>query len=137
MSTLAEIRSRFQNDRFATQAAGIIIDEATEGYARCSMMLTPRHENARGKPMGGAIFTLADFAASVAANGFAEGEVAITLNGNINFLAEAKGECLIAKAHRVKHGRSTTVYSVDIFDDLETLVARATITGFVIPVEKA
>ena len=35
MSTLEEIRSRFKNDRFATNATGIVIDSAEPGKAVC------------------------------------------------------------------------------------------------------
>ena len=70
MPTIDQIRARFSNDRFATQAAEIRIVEAQPQYAVCEMPILEKHRNARGTPMGGAIFTLADFAAAVAANGF-------------------------------------------------------------------
>ena len=40
--------------------------------ARCSLTLKPHHMNANNVPMGGAIFTLADFTCAVAANGYSE-----------------------------------------------------------------
>ena len=36
---IEEIRARFAADKFATGAAGIIIDEVREGYAKCTMEL--------------------------------------------------------------------------------------------------
>ncbi|MDE7021928.1 MAG: PaaI family thioesterase, partial [Lachnospiraceae bacterium] len=72
MSALEEIRSRFRNDHFATDAAGIVIDEAEPGRAVCSLTLEEKHMNENHVPMGGAIFTLADIACAVAANGYSE-----------------------------------------------------------------
>ena len=59
MKSLDEIREYFSGDLFATKAAGAVIDEAEDGFARCSMELSDTHRNARGAVMGGAIFTLA------------------------------------------------------------------------------
>ena len=39
MPDLEEIRSRFKNDHFATDAAGIVIDSAEPGKAVCSLIL--------------------------------------------------------------------------------------------------
>ena len=46
------MREIFKKDVFATQAAGIEIDEVSIGYAKCSMKVTPGHLNAGGKVMG-------------------------------------------------------------------------------------
>ena len=62
MPTLDQIRACFAGDRFATETAGVIIDAAEPGRAVCSMPIRPIHLNANSVPMGGAIFTLADFA---------------------------------------------------------------------------
>lgn len=42
---LARIREIFKNDRFATETAGITIEEALPKYARCEMILQPSHLN--------------------------------------------------------------------------------------------
>lgn len=132
MPTLEEIREVFSRDRFATEAAGIVITRAEPRFAVCEMEICSHHKNARGTPMGGAIFTLADFTAAVAANGFAEHTDAITLHADISFLSAAKGTRLIATAECVKHGRSTCLYTVTITDELETPVALASVNGFVL-----
>lgn len=72
MPTIEELTARFQADRFATEAAGIVIREAEPGRALCAMKLRPCHMNANNVPMGGAVFTLADFAYAVASNGFTD-----------------------------------------------------------------
>ena len=59
--TMEEARAYFSEDRFATEN-GITLDELDGEHAVTSMTLSPRHRNAFGGVMGGAIFTLADFA---------------------------------------------------------------------------
>lgn len=65
MPSLDDIRQRFSGDRYAVHS-GIIIEEAYEGYARCSMVIQPYHLNALDSVQGGALFTLGDFAFAVA-----------------------------------------------------------------------
>lgn len=132
MPTLSEIREAFSRDRFATEAAGIVITSAQPFHAACEMELRPHHRNVRGTPMGGAIFTLADFTAAVAANAFSERTDTITLHADITFLSAAKGEKLIATASCVKQGHSTALYTVEITDELGTPVAHASVNGFVL-----
>lgn len=126
MKTLEEIRSQFENDRFATEN-GAVIDEAREGYAKCSVKLDSRHRNAMGGVMGGVYFTLADFAFAVAANCEKMGVVSISTN--IAFLSACKGNIVTAEARLVKDGRTTCYYTVDVFDDTGRQVAAVTITG--------
>ena len=64
--TLEEVASYFANDQFATRAAGCTVVEARRGHAVCEMKLAEIHRNATGNVMGGAIFTLADFALAIA-----------------------------------------------------------------------
>ena len=64
-TALEEVRERFSQDRFAT-VNGAVIEAVGEGYAKCSIILNETHRNALGAVMGGAIFTLADFAFAVA-----------------------------------------------------------------------
>lgn len=131
MSKLEEIRERFQNDRFATDAAGIVIDSAEPGKAVCSLHLELRHMNANKVPMGGAIFTLADFACAVAANGYCE-KATVSQNASITFLAPAKGRRLIAEASCLRSGRTTALYAVDVRDELGTYVAHAAINSYIV-----
>ena len=127
MDYLEWARYTFKDDIFATEAAGIVIDEAREDYSRCSMEIKPKHLNARNTVMGGAIFTLADLAFAVAAN--SGKPLTVTLNSQISFLGVAKGKKLIAEAKAVKSGKMTCVFTVDITDELGTKVAFADITG--------
>ena len=69
MPTLDQIRACFSGDRYATETTGILIQDAQPGASVCTLPLRPELLNANHAPMGGAIFTLADFAFAVAVNG--------------------------------------------------------------------
>ena len=131
MTDLEEIRSRFKNDHFATDATGVVIDCAEPGRAVCSLTLEERHMNENNVPMGGAIFTLADITCAVAANGYSEKKT-VSQQASITFLAPAKGERLIAESSCLRDGRTTAFYAVDVRDELGTYVAHATMNGYVI-----
>ncbi len=126
-ATLEEARKHFVNDRFAANA-GAVIDEMTEDSAVCSMVLSDDHKNAYGGVMGGAIFTLADLAFAVVANQIHSLSVASQVS--INYLSAPKGSKLIARAKAVKEGRTTTVITVDVYDDTDRHVALFTGTAF-------
>lgn len=127
--TLARVRERFSQDCFAT-ANGAVIDSVEEGYAKCSMELKETHRNALGEVMGGAIFTLADFAFAVASNWNKNPQV--SLSASITFLGRARGTRLIAEAHKVKEGKKTCYYEVTVCDELGNQVAHVTSNGFVL-----
>ena len=129
MPELTEIRDRFAGDRFATEAAGAVIDAAEPGHAVCSMPIRPVHLNANSVPMGGAVFTLADFAFAVAANGFSE-RITVTQQVSVSFLSAARGSTLIAEASCLKAGRTTCLYAVEVTDDVGTKVAYLTVNGY-------
>lgn len=126
---LDEVRERFSHDRFAT-VNGAVIEEIAEGYAKCSMQINNDHKNALGAVMGGAIFTLADFAFAVAANW--QEQSVVSLDASITFLGKAKGNILIAEAKKIRAGRRTCCYMVEITDELGSQVAHMTSNGFAV-----
>jgi acyl-CoA thioesterase len=125
---IEEVRTLFANDRFATEACGCRVLEASRGHAVCAFDVAPIHLNAQGNIMGGAIFTLADFALAIACNMGENPTVAVS--NTIEFFSVAKGSRLIATADADKSGRSMGFYTVDVADDLGTKVARMTATCF-------
>ncbi len=124
---LEEVRNIFKGDRFACEN-GAVIDEIGMRSATCSLIITDSHRNAMGAVMGGVYFTLADFAFAVAAN--YEKMEWVSLRSDISFLGTVKGSKLIAKAVCVKSGKATSLYRIDVTDDLDNLVASVTITGY-------
>ena len=126
-SSLDEARAYFEGDRFALEN-GVTIDALGEGSATCSLALSPRHRNAEGGVMGGAIFTLIDLAFAAAANNVHRPTVAQQVS--VNFLSGSRGARLTATAACRKDGRTSCVYNVDVTDDLGRDIAQAVITGF-------
>ena len=130
-SDLEEAREFFGGDLYATEATGIVIEEVGDHYARCSMEITRKHQNAYGGVMGGATFTLADYTFAVASN-FRQPQT-VSVTSQINFIGMAKGKKLISESRLIKDGRSTCLYSIEIKDDLENKVAFVTISGMKLP----
>ncbi len=132
MSKIDEAREEFSKDLYATKLSGIKIDEIGEDFARCSMDLTPDHLNAYGGVMGGAIYTLADFAFAVASN-FGKDVASVSADGHASFLNPAKGKTLTAEAKLLKDGKRNCFYQVDVRDELGTYIAVVSFTGAHVP----
>ena len=125
--TIDEARVYFSDDRFATEN-GAMLDELDESHAVTSMTLSARHRNAFGGVMGGAIFTLADFAFAALTNG--REKVTVAQQVSISYLSAPKGGRLIATARYRKDGRSSCVVNVDVTDDTGRDIAQFVGTGF-------
>ena len=126
-TTIEEARAFFSNDRFATEN-GMTLDELDDRHAVCSLALSERHRNAHGGVMGGAIFTLADFAFAALTNDRDRSTVAQQVS--VNYLAAPKGGRLVATARWRKDGRSSCVVNVDVADDTGRDIAQFVGTGF-------
>lgn len=128
MGTLEEARKEFSRDIYATELTGAVIDEIGENYAKCSVRLSDRHRNAYGGIMGGAIYTLADFAFAVASN-FGKEDATVSVVGQASFMSASKGNELTAEAKLIKDGKSNCFYEVSVTDDLGKIIAVVTFTG--------
>lgn len=124
---LKKVQDRFANDRYAT-SNGAVIEEIGDGYAKISMEIDEHHYNAAGGIMGGAIFTIADFAFAVAANW--QGKPVLSQTAQITYLGKVKGKKMIAEAKQVKDGRTMCYYVVEVTDELGSQVAYVTSSGF-------
>ena len=101
-----EVRDFFAHDRWATEACGCEVLEASKGHAVCAFAISDHHRNAMGNVMGGAIFTLADFSLAIACNVAEEPTVAVTNTIELGF------------------------YTAVVTDDLGAEIARMTATCF-------
>ena len=126
-SSMEDAREYFSKYRFATEN-GIVLDELDDEHAVTSLRLEARHRNAFGGVMGGAIFTLADFAFAALTNG--RGKVTVAQQVSINYLSPCKGEKIVATARYKKDGRSSCVVNVDVVDDTGREIAQFVGTGF-------
>ena len=125
--TIDEAREYFSGDRFATEN-GMTLDELDSEHAVTSLTLSPRHRNAFGGVMGGAIFTLADFAFAALTND--RERITVAQQVSVNYLSPAKGGRLVATARYRKDGRSSCVVNVDVTDDAGRDVAQFVGPGF-------
>lgn len=85
--------------------------------------------NRSGIPHGGAIAALLDTAMGLV--GYSQNTDgiptrALTLNISVNFLAQARGQLLIATATKTGGGRKTYFANGEVRDDTGTLIATAT-----------
>ena len=126
--TIKEVRELFANDHFATEACGCEVLEASRGHAVCAFDIGEIHRNAQGAVMGGAIFTLADFALAVGCNIGEKPTVAVA--NSIQYLSSTRGSRLIATCNVDKSGRTMGYYTVDVVDDLGVRIARMTATCY-------
>lgn len=119
----AKAREVFDSDRYATETTGIVIEHADSHETVCTLEVTEQHCNARNVAMGGVLFTLADFAAAVAANMSDERLLSthhsslrwVSLNASIHYLSPApKGAHLHATCKALKQGRTTALYQTII-----------------------
>ena len=126
-STIDDARDYFSKDRFATEN-GIALDEVDATHAAASLTVDSRHKNAFGGVMGGAIFTLADFAFAALTND--RERVTVAQQVSINYFAQPKGARLVATARYRKDGRNSCVVNVDVVDDSGREIAQFVGTGF-------
>ena len=122
-----EAREFFRNDKFAT-TNGVVLDELTDERCVCSMEIADIHRNALGGVMGGAIFTLADYAFAIASNN--DHKPTVALDVNIHFLSASKGGRLTATSRCVKSGRTTSVYEIMVTDESGKEIAMMIGTGY-------
>ena len=127
---IEEVRELFGNDRFATEACGCRVLEASRGHAVCAFDIAPIHLNAMGNVMGGAIFTLADYAFAVASN--FDQTPTVSLSSSITFLTVPKGDTLRAEATCVRAGRTTCLYQIQVTDGEGRLCAHVTANGYIV-----
>lgn len=126
-ANMQKIYEFFKKDRFA-EMSGVELLHVEPGKAEARMQITERHLNSYGAVMGGAIFTLADYAFAAAMN--AKVDLCVSSSANIVFFRPPKGGYLVAKAEEVSSGRKLCTCNVDVFDADGTLVARYTGNGY-------
>ena len=108
--TMEEMEAFFNGDQFVTKAAGCRIVEGWKGHGVAEMELANIHKNAQGNIMGGAIFTLADFALALASN--IGGGPVVNAMSTISYMSTTRGTKLIATADLEKAGRHLSFYNI-------------------------
>lgn len=85
------------------------------------MEIRPESRNPYGMAHGGALYTLADDAAGVAAH--TDGRSYVTQHGSLNFLANQPSGVIRAVGRVLRRGRSTVLVDVKITNEDNTLLA--------------
>lgn len=124
---VATLNDFFQrNDAFVAHL-GIQIIEVSAEHAVAIMPLEDNHRNSMLNAHGGAIFSLADMAFGAAI--LTKGDVYVSANTSVSFLAAGRKSPLRAEAKKIRCGKTLGVYEVRVTDAEDTLVAVCTITG--------
>lgn len=128
--TFDEIKSTVESDGFSKHT-GIEILEAQNGHACGRIVLNKIHVNPIGSIHGGCIFTLVD---TIAGTAFVTtGKACTTLSSNIDFLnAAIESKVLIANASPTRIGHRIAVFEVEVTDDRNVLIAKATVTFYIL-----
>ena len=127
-ATLEEIAWAFSHDRFATETCEPVLLEARPGYCKLRMDIQPHQLNAHGSLMGGAMFTVCDFAFGIAAS---IGQPAtVSTSCSIDFLTAPKTDAIEVECTIEKNGRTLCFGKACVRDLAGNLVARMNVTGF-------
>ncbi len=106
----------------ASQALGMVLEDARPGWARVSLTITETMVNGHAIAHGGVTFTLADSAFAFACNSRNEPNVA--LQASISFIGAVQlGNRLVAEAQEQSSKGRTGVYDVRVTRDDDELVA--------------
>lgn len=124
---MEKILELFSKDKFSNNC-GIKVVDIKPGTAKCSMEITENHLNGIGTLMGGAAFTLADFAFALAAN--SHGLVAVSTNANISFLKKCSSGIVTAVATEISRSHHLGVYRVSLTNDRGEQIADFTGTCY-------
>ncbi|MEC4176027.1 PaaI family thioesterase [Adlercreutzia sp. R21] len=125
--TLDELNDFFGHDRFA-EHVGCRIVEGAVGHGVVELDIQDHHRNALGNVMGGAVFTLADFALALASN--IGQPPSVSVNSAIDFMSASRGTKLIATCDAEKSGRHLGFYTTEVTDDTGRRIARVTATVY-------
>lgn len=125
--TLEELNDFFGHDRFA-EHIGCKIVEGSLDHGVAELVIEDHHRNALGNVMGGAIFTLADFALAMASNVGQNPSVSVA--SSVEYLSASRGTKLIATCNADKSGRHLGFYTTEVTDDTGRRIALVTTTVF-------
>ena len=128
MNYLERAREFFRNDHYATDATGIIIEKAEDGYSEISLEIDLRHKNGIGQVMGAVYSTMVDFSFAIASN--FDRPMTVTLQSSITFMNACRGSILYASCRRNNEGGRTCFYDVRVSDNKGTEIVQATVTGY-------
>lgn len=118
-----DVVSHMMENDFFSQWLGIEVLEIKEGYSRIEMTVRKEMVNGFGIVHGGVPFSLADSAFAFACNN--RNILSVALDTSINFIKAVNvGDVLTAEAKELHNGKSTGLYSINVTNQEEKLVAQ-------------
>lgn len=102
------------------------IVEVREDYCKLEGTITETSLNNLNMAHGGYLFGLADTAGGIAA--MTGGRGVVTINSSISYVKPARGSKLTAIAKPLQKGNTIATFEIEILDDENDLVSKATIT---------
>jgi acyl-CoA thioesterase len=123
-----EIIKRINEKGPFTRHNNILITDIGGGSAEGEMAVTAKSLNHYGGVHGGALYSLADFVAGVAAA--SRKTVCVTLNASIHYFKAVYSGKVKAVAREVNRTNKTGLYEVMIFDSEGNLAAKAECTYY-------
>lgn len=110
------------------------LEAVRPGCARITVRFAPHLAQVHGFMHGGVVATIADTAATYAANTllYPERET-ITVELKINYVAPVKTKTAVAEAVVLHSGSKTSIAEVKVFDSAKKLCAVALITNLILP----
>ena len=121
-------KDALKNDKGFIGINNYNVIKVEENYCELEGIINESSLNNLGVAHGGYIFGLADTASGIAA--MTNGGNVVTVDSNISYFKPAKGDRIIAKASALKVGKTISVFEVDIVDEKEVMVARASMTFY-------
>ncbi len=105
---------------------GFQVENAADGYCRCSVPVTPRVINPYGVLHGGITFTLADTGMGIAAYTLlAPGERTTTVESSIRYLRPAKSGHIVAECRVIRRSNRFAITEAKVFDEASEVIAVA------------
>lgn len=125
------VRELFAADRYAA-SQGIRLVDPTPGSVTVEMPLTGDHMNFYDVTHGGALFSLADCAFSLASN--SHGDRAVAIDTHLALTAGTReGDVLTAVAEELTRGKTLATYRITITRSDDRVVGLFTGTVYVTP----
>jgi acyl-CoA thioesterase len=109
-----------ERDLFARHL-GIEVLEHGPGYAKARLQINRNHLNSVETVHGGAVFSLADAAFSVASN--SHGVVSVAIQAGISYFKAVSAGCLEAVAREVALNPKLATYVIEVRDGSGSLIA--------------
>lgn len=129
MFDIEKVRKLMEKDRYAAETTGAVIESIDDdGRVTVRLDINEGHFNSAGRVMGGAIYTIADYA--FASTVYANECYSTAINCSMEYLSAGRGSYLTARGYLDKAGRNVIFGGADVFDETGRMIARMSVQSF-------